>query len=323
MSKCRFRLHHWLFAIALSFFCQYSFGAYPDHTIRLVVPFVAGGSTDTLGRVLAQKLSEKLGQPIVVDNRPGAGGNIGTEYVARATPDGYTLILGTISTHGINPSLYRNIPFNAEKAFTPIALLISTPNLLVVPASLPVNSVADLVALAKAKPGKLSYASAGVGTSGHLQSELFKSVERLDMTHVPYRGSSQAVIGLISGDVQMAFDNVPFELPHIKAGKLRALAITAQHRSPLLPQVPTMSELGIHGFEFGAWYALLAPAGTPMPVVNELNRDINEILAMPDVQAKLPGTEVLGGTPQRAATFISSEVAKWKKVIDDIHLQAQ
>lgn len=323
MSRSGFRLTRWLLGIGLAMLCETGFAAYPDHPIRLVVPFAAGGFTDTLARVVAQKLGQKLGQAVIVDNRAGAGGNIGAQLVAQAAPDGYTLFLATNATHGINPTLYKNIPFDAVKDFTPIVLMVSTPNLLLVTPSLPVKSVADLVALAKSKPGQLSYASTGIGTSTHLQGELFKSVERIQMTHVPYRGSSQAVIDLISGTVQVMFDNIPFEYPQIKAGKVRALAVTARKRSPLLPDVPTMTELGIPGFEFGAWFGIVAPAKTPQDIVAKLNADVNQILAMPDVQAKLPGTETIGGTPQQFATFIGTEIAKWRKVIRSINLQAQ
>lgn len=323
MSSAIYILRRIGLAAALSVLCGTSFAAYPDHAIRLVVPFAAGGFTDTLGRVVAAKLAEKLGQAVVVENRAGAGGNIGAQYVAQAAPDGYTLFLATNATHGINPSLYKHIPFDAQKDFTPIVMLVSTPNLFLVPSSLPVKSVADFIKLAKSEPGKLSYASAGIGTSTHLQGELFKSETGIQITHVPYRGSSQAVVDLISGRDQMMFDNIPFELPQVRSGKLRALAVTSRRRSPLLPDVPTMSELGIPGFEFGGWFGIVAPAHTPKAIVDELNRDVNQILLMPDVQAKLPGTEVLGGTPKQFAAFIASEIAKWRKVIRSINLQAE
>jgi tripartite-type tricarboxylate transporter receptor subunit TctC len=327
MSRSGFRLTRWLLGIGLGIglavLCETSFAAYPDHAIRLVVPFAAGGFTDTLARVVAQKLGQKLGQAVIVDNRAGAGGNIGAEVVAKSAPDGYTLFLATNATHGINPTLYKDIPFDAVKDFTPVVLMVSTPNLLLVTPSLPVKSVAELVALAKSKPGQLSYGSTGIGTSTHLQGELFKSVEGIQMTHVPYRGSSQAVIDLIGGTVQVMFDNIPFEYPQIKAGKVRALAVTSKKRSPLLPDVPTMTELGIPGFEFGAWFGIAAPANTPPDIVAKINADVNQILAMPDVQAKLPGTEMLGGSPQQFAAFIGAEIAKWRTVIRSINLQAQ
>jgi len=254
---------------------------YPTKPIRLVVPFPAGGTTDILARAAAQKLSEALGQQVVVDNRPGAGGNIGADIVAKSAPDGYTLLMGTVGTHAINPSLYTKMPYDHFKDFVPVVLVAGVPNVLVVTPSLPVNSVQDLIKLAKEKPGQINFASSGSGTSIHLSGELFKTMTGVEMTHVPYKGSSPALTDLMGGQVQLMFDNLPSALPQIKGGKLRAIAVTSTKRAPALPDIPTMAESGLPGFEASSWFGVLAPAGTPPAVVTRINTEINKWLQSP------------------------------------------
>lgn len=302
-------------------FALFAFGAfgqpYPNRTIRLVVPFPAGGTTDILARAASQKLTESLGQPVVVDNRPGAGGNIGADMVAKSAPDGYTLLMGTVGTHAINASLYSKMPYDHVKDFTPIVLVAGVPNVLVVNPSVPVNSVGDLIKLAQAKPGAINFASSGSGTSIHLSGELFKTMAHVDMTHVPYKGSAPALTDLIGGQVQVMFDNLPSSLAQIKAGKLRAVAVTSLKRAPALPDVPTISESGLPGFEASSWFGVLGPAGTPPSVVTRINSEINNWLQSPEARAQLlaQGAEAAGGTPESFASHIRAETEKWAKVV--------
>ena len=292
---------------------------YPTKPIRLVVPFPPGGATDILARDVAQKLTESWGQAVVVDNRPGAGANIGTELVAKSAPDGYTLLMGTVGTHAINPSLYAKLPYDHVKDFAPVILVAGVPNVLVVNPALPVNSVAELIAYAKANPGKLNFASSGSGTSIHLSGELFKVMAGVEMVHVPYKGSAPAVQDLIGGQVQLMFDNLPPSLPQIKAGKLRALAVTSAARAPALPDVPTMAEAGLPGFEASSWFGILAPTGTPPAIVAKLNAEIAKWLATPEAKEKLAkqGANAAGGSPEDFAKHIAAETAKWAKVVKD------
>lgn len=290
---------------------------YPTKPIRLVVPFAAGGTTDILGRAAAAELS-KAGMQAVVDNRPGAGGNIGADMVAKAAPDGYTLLVGTVGTHGINQALYGKLPFDPIKDFAPVTLLATVPNVLVVPQSLPVNNVKELIALAKSKPGKLNYASSGNGTSIHLSAELFKTMTGTFMTHLPYRGSGPALTDLIAGQADLMFDNLPAAMPHIKSGKLRALAVTTAQPSPALPGVPTVAQAGpVPGFEASSWFGILAPAGTPRPIVDKLQQTLAKALQSPEMREKLlsQGAEAAGNTPEQFAQFIQSEHVKWAKVV--------
>jgi tripartite-type tricarboxylate transporter receptor subunit TctC len=296
---------------------------YPDKPVRIVVPFAAGGFTDSLARIVGLELTRKWGQSVVIDNRPGAGGNIAADMVAKSPADGYTLFIATNTTHGINPTLYRKMPFDAVKDFEPVVLMVTTPNVLVVSNQVPIRSVAEMVAAATADPARLSYASTGVGTSAHLQAEQFKSAANIQMAHVPYKGSSQAATDLISGRVHVMFDNFLFQQPQIKAGKVRAIAITSQKRSALLPDVPTMSESGIPGFEFGPWFGLVAPAKTPAAVIAKVNADVNAVLELKEVQDKIQGAIILGGSPQRFATFIGHEITEWGKVIQRLDLKAE
>ena len=293
--------------------------AYPTKPIRLVVPFPPGGATDIIARAVAQKLGEAWGQSIVVDNRPGAGGNIGTELVAKAPPDGYTLEMGTVGTHAINASLYAKIPFDHVKDFAPIILVAGVPNVLEVTPSLPVNSVQELIAYAKANPGKLNFASSGNGTSIHLSGELFKVMTGVQMTHVPYKGSAPAIQDLLSGQVQLMFDNLPPSLPQIKAGRLHALAVTSATRAPALPDVPTVAESGLPGFEASSWFGLLAPAGTPPAIIAKINAEVATWLASPEGKEKLAsiGANAAGGSPEDFARHIQAETAKWAKVVKE------
>ena len=293
--------------------------AYPTKPIRLVAPFPPGGATYIIARAVAQKLGEAWGQSIVVDNRPGAGGNIGTELVAKAPPDGYTLEMGTVGTHAINASLYAKIPFDHVKDFAPIILVAGVPNVLEVTPSLPVNSVQELIAYAKANPGKLNFASSGNGTSIHLSGELFKVMTGVQMTHVPYKGSAPAIQDLLSGQVQLMFDNLPPSLPQIKAGRLRALAVTSATRAPALPDVPTVAESGLPGFEASSWFGLLAPAGTPPAIIAKINAEVATWLASPEGKEKLAsiGANAAGGSPEDFARHIQAETAKWAKVVKE------
>lgn len=292
---------------------------YPTKPIRMVVPFPAGGTTDILARAVAPKLNEAWGQQVVVDNRPGAGGNIGSELVAKSAPDGYTLEMGTVGTHAINASLYAKMPYDHVRDFVPVILVAGVPNVLVVHPSVPVNSVAELIAYAKANPGKLNFASSGSGTSIHLAGELFKVMAGVQMTHVPYKGSAPAVQDLLGGQVQLMFDNLPSSLPHIKAGKLRALAVTSAQRAPALPDVPTVAEAVLPGFEASSWFGVLAPAGTPAAIVAKLNAEIAKWLASPEAKEKLlsQGANAAGGPPEDFAKHIASETAKWAKVVKE------
>jgi tripartite-type tricarboxylate transporter receptor subunit TctC len=304
-------------AIAAPFTFAQGAANYPTKPVRLVVPFPAGGTTDILARAVAQKLSEAWGQQVIVDNRPGAGGNIGSDLVAKSKPDGYTLLMGTVGTHAINPSLYKNMPYDHVKDFVPVILVAGVPNVLVVNPSLPVHSVPELIAYAKANPGKLNFASSGNGTSIHLSGELFKAMTGVEMTHVPYKGSAPALTDLIGGQVQLMFDNLPSSLPFIKAGKLRALAVTSGARAAALPDLPTLAESGLPGFEASSWFGVLAPAGTPRDIVAKLNGAIAGWLASPEAKEKLlaQGAIAAGGAPEDFARHIGAETSKWAKVV--------
>jgi tripartite-type tricarboxylate transporter receptor subunit TctC len=293
--------------------------AYPSKPVRLVVPFPAGGTTDLLARAAAQKLFEAWGQQVIVDNRPGAAGNIGAELVAKAPPDGYTLLMGTVGTHAINTSLYAKMPYDHVKDFTPVILVAGVPNVLVVNPGVPVNSVAELIAYAKANPGKLNFASSGSGTSIHLSGELFKTMTGVQMTHVPYKGSAPALTDLIGGQVQLMFDNLPSSLALIKGGKLKALAVTSLQRSAALPDVPTVAESGLPGFEASSWFGLLAPAGTPKDIIAKLNGEVAKWLATPEAREKMAaqGAIPAGKSPEDFVRHIAAETAKWQKVVKE------
>ncbi len=291
--------------------------SYPVKPIRVVVIFPAGGTADMLARVVGEGLTEKWGRPVVIDNRPGASGNIAAEIVAKAPPDGYTILLGGLTTHGINPSLYRKLPYDAVKDFAPVTTAAATPLVLVVNPSVPAQSVRELIALAKAKPKELNYASFGNGTSAHLSGVLFNLSAGVDMVHVPYKGSPPAVADLLAGRVQVMFDAIPVALPHIKAGKLRALAVTSSYRSNALPDLPTIAESGLPGFDVVGWLAFFAPAAVEKEIVRNLSAEIANILRQPDVHARLTslGLEPRGDAPEACAAFVHAELDKWAPVV--------
>ncbi|MDQ2138889.1 tripartite tricarboxylate transporter substrate binding protein [Alcaligenaceae bacterium B3P038] len=293
--------------------------AWPDRPIRLIVPSAAGGSPDILCRYLASELGKRLGQPVVVENRPGAAGNIGIQAVARSEPDGYTLGYGNIATLAINRALFADLPYNVERDLIPVVAATTTSNLLVVNRDLPVKNVAELIAYAKAHPGKLTMASAGNGTTSHLGGELFKTTEKIDVLHVPYRGSPQAIQDVIGGSVQMMFDNLPSILPSVNAGSVRALAVTSSTRSPLSPTVPTMQEAGVAGYEMQAWGGFVLPTGTPEPVVQRLNQEFNAMLADDAVKKKLGelAFDTIGGSQQDFRALIDRETRKWAGVVKE------
>jgi tripartite-type tricarboxylate transporter receptor subunit TctC len=291
--------------------------AWPERPIRLIVAFPPGGGTDIVARLLAPALSQRLGQPITIDNRGGAGGNIGTYAAAHAAPDGYTLLMGNIAPNAINASTFKHLPYDPEKDFAPISLVAVTPNILVVNPSVPARSVPDLVALARAQPGALNFPSAGRGTSSHLAGELFNTMAGVQMVHVPYKGGGPAFTDLLGGQVQLFFATMPAAMPFVKAGKLRPLAVTSSQRSATLPDLPTIAESGLPGYSAVTWYGLLAPRGTPPEVVQRVSREINEILRLPATREQLvaQGFEPAGTSPSEFAGFISAEIVKWGKVV--------
>lgn len=291
-------------------------GAWPTKPVRIVVTFPPGGAPDTLARVLAEKWGS-LGQPVTVDNKPGAGGNIGADMVAKAPGDGHTLVIGTVGTHAINAALYAKMPYDHFKDFTPITFLASTPNLLVVNKSVPASNVRELIALGKKEP--LAFASSGSGTSIHLSGELFNTMAGLKMQHVPYKGRAQAIPDLLGGRVQLMFDNMPSSLPLVKSGELKGLAVTSAQRSPAAPDIPTIAESGLPGFEATSWFALLASPGVPRDVQMRINAETLKVLAMPDVKEKLAGLglEVAPGTPEALTAKMQAETTKWAKVVRD------
>lgn len=290
---------------------------YPTRSIRLVVPYAPGGATDILGRTLAEKLTQSIGQPVVVENKPGAGGLIGANYVAKAPADGYTLLVSSAATHATSAFLYSSVPYDIVKDFASVTLLASYPNVLVVHPSVPAKSVKELIELAKAKPGVLNYASTGTGGTSHLAGELFKMMTGTDIVHISYKGSGPAVTDLLGGQVTLMFDSVASSLPLVTSGKLRALAVTGKNRSPALPDLPTVAEAGLPGFEASAWNGINAPAGTPPHVLRKLNAEIIKILATPDTKQRFAkvGAEPAGGSPEQFDAFIASEMDKWGKVI--------
>ena len=292
---------------------------YPSQPITIIVPFTPGGVTDITTRLIGQKLGEKLKQTVIIENKPGAGGNIAGAYVARAPANGYTLFLATIGTHAINQSLYQTMPYDSEKDFAPLSRLAVFPNLLVVPTNSPYKTVSDLITYGKNNPGKLTFASPGNGTSSHLSGELFKLLTGVNMVHVPYKGSSPATADLISGQTSLMFDAIPSASTNIKANRLRALGITSKTRNNSMPDIPTLDEAGVKGYEVMAWVGLVAPAGTPQPIVDKLYRTIAEVLAEKEVQEKLLslGADAAPQTPAEFAAYMKGEVNRWKKVITE------
>jgi len=292
--------------------------AFPSKPLKIVVTFTTGGAPDILARLIGDRLAADWGQPVVIDNKPGAGGNTGADFVAKSPGDGYTLVLGTVGTHSINGALYAKMPYDMVRDFTPVTLLATTPNLLVVHNDVPAKTLAELIALGK-KEGKMTFASAGSGTSIHVSGELFKTMTGIDMTHIPYKGRATAIPDLLGGRVTMMFDNMPSSLPLVKEGKLRALGVTSLKRSPAAPEIPTIAEQGLPGFDAVSWFALFAPAGTPRAFIDRLQGEVKKILASPDVAAKLAeaGLDAVGSTPDELAAYQRAEIAKWAKVVKD------
>ena len=312
-----------LFAAADRATCADSAIGYPTKPVRLVVPWPPGGGTDVFARVIGQKLGERLGYTVVVDNRPGASGNVGAEMVAKLPPDGYTIMLATI-TLATNPSMYKTLNFEPLKDFAPITLVAGVPHVLVVSPSLAVNSVKDLIALAKAEPGKLNYASAGNGSPFHLAAELFKSLTGTTIVHVPYQGGGPAITAVIGGQVQLTFGNLVAVLPLVKGGKLKALGVTGATRSAAAPDLPTIAEEGVRGYDFSSWFGFFAPGKTPKAVIAKLNQEIVHILKTPEMKNRLTqdGADVIASTPQEFSAYLASETRKWEQVIKQAGIRA-
>lgn len=302
-------------ALASSAFAAHA--QYPNKPIKMVVPFTAGGTTDILARAVAAELQKALGQSVIVENKAGAGGNIGADFVAKSPPDGYTLLMGTVGTHAINVTLYPKMPYDAVKDFVPVSLVAGVPNVLVAAPSFAANSVKELIDAAKKSPDAVTFASSGSGTSIHLSGELFKQLAGVQMTHVPYKGSSAALPDVMSGQVNVMFDNAPSVMQHIKGGKLKAIAVTSGKRSPALPNVPTIAEAGVAGFEATSWFGVLAPAGTPKDVIDKLSQSIAKSLQTPEMKERLAGqgAEAVGNTSEQFAAHIKTEIDKWAKVV--------
>ena len=311
--------------LAASLLATAALAQYPAKPIRLIVPFAAGGGNDNIARLVGKQLSESLGQQLVIDNRPGAGGVLGAELAAKAAPDGYTLFLGGVGSHAVNPNLNANLPYDPIRDFAPVALLASAPLILVVHPSVPAASFKAFVALARSKPGQLNYASNGNGTSSHLAAVMFDSMAGVDMVHVPYKGLSPALTDLLSGRVQLMFSSVVAILPHIRAEKLRGLAVTGAKRMPSMPDLPTIAESGLPGYEASSWYGVLAPAGTPREIVVKLNAEFVKALAQPEVRTSLvaEGAEPIGGTPEQFAAYIISEKERMGKLIREAKIRLE
>lgn len=291
---------------------------WPQRPIHLVIPFAAGGGTDILGRLLAMKMSEGLGQSVVVENKPGAGGSVGTASVAKATPDGYTILMGSSSTHGINPALYSKLPYDAQKDFAPIALIATNKFVMSVPAASPAKNLQEFIAMVKADPGKYEYASSGNGTTSHLAGSTFVHMAGLDMLHVPYKSNVPGLNDLIANRVAVMFDNITAMQSQLKAGTIRAIATTGAERSPILPDVPTMEEQGLKGYQLGGWFCLLAPAGTPDAIVERIHRELARVVAIPEVRARMEeiGTDPDVRPPQGLKDMIATEIPRWRKMIE-------
>lgn len=310
------------FVLAVFVVCGAALGhaqSFPSKPITIVVPFPPGGVTDPVARMVGQKITESVGQPVLIDNRPGGGGLIGAEIVKRAAPDGYTLFFGHFGTHSVNPSLYSKLPYDPVRDFQPITMLISTLSLLVVPADSPAKSAAELVALAKTKPGGLNYASQGIGSGGHLLGEMFKAKTGAPLTHVPYRGSAPAIADMLAGRVDLFFDALITSGPYVRDGKFRALGISSKTRSKLFPDVPALAEAGFPDMELDAWFGMFAPAGTPQPVVRKLNEEFVRAMKSPDVYKRFTeqGLEVVTNTPEEFAALINADTVRLGKVVRD------
>jgi tripartite-type tricarboxylate transporter receptor subunit TctC len=297
--------------------------AYPQKPIRYIVPFPAGGIADIFARIIGARLAERWGQPVLVENRAGAGGNIGADLVAKSAPDGYTLLMGSIGTQAVNVSLFRSMPYDPAKDFTAVALVLEAESLLALHPSVAANTPAELIALARERPGKLSYGSAGMGTTSHLAGELFKSMARVDITHVPYKGNVPAITDLLSGQTQMVFATMPTVLPHVKAGKLKGIAVLGASRSPAAPEVPTLAE-ALPGFEVNNWIGTFGPAGLPPAIASRLNAEILALMRTPEVQQRLinEGARFTPMSPAQFAEFVAAETAKWAKLIRETGIRA-
>ena len=291
---------------------------FPDKPLRIVVTFTTGGAPDILARILSEKLSATWGQPVIVDNKPGAGGNTGADFVAKAPGDGYTIVVGTVGTHSINGALYSKMPYDMVKDFTPITLLATTPNMLVINNDVPAKNLKDFIALGK-KEGKMTFATSGSGTSIHVSGELFKTMTGIDMVHIPYKGRATAIPDVLGGRVTMMFDNMPSSLQLVREGKLRALGVTSSVRSPAAPDIPTIAESGLPGFDAVSWFALFAPANTPRAIVDKWQTEVRKILRSPDVAKRLAdnGLDPVGSTPDELAAYQRTEITKWAKVVRD------
>jgi len=313
-----------LLALALFCFAGAALAQYPNRPLKLIVPFPPAGATDVVGRIIAQKLGEQLGQPVVVDNKPGAGGTIGSDLAAKSPADGYTLLIATTSTHSIGPVLQK-LPYDPIKDFAPVSHVADIPNVLVVSPTLNVSSVKELVALAKAKPGQLNFASSGIGTIVHLNGELFKLLSGTDLVHVPYKGTALSIPDVASGNIAMLFDSLGSVMPHIKSGKVKAIAVNARARQGLLPDVPTLAEAGMPGFNRITWFGVFAPAGTPPEIVARVHRDLVTALKAPDLLERFAsvGAEAVGSTPAEFVERIRSDSAHWAEVIRRANVKAQ
>jgi len=290
---------------------------YPTKPIRMVVPSAPGSGPDLIARVVAQKLTESLGKPVVADPRPGAGGSLGAEIVAKSPPDGYTLIMGSAGSHSVNTALYPKLPYDALKDFAPVSLVSTAPNILIVHPSMPVKTVKDLVALAKAKPGDLTFGSGGNGSTAHLSGELFRVLAKVNMVHVPFKGAPAAVIGVMTGEISLAILNLPPALPHVRSGKLKALGVSTATRSSAVPDIPTIAEAGLPGYDAGTWYGLLAPAGTPGEIIARLNAELVKGLRSAEMKKRIAaeGGDVIGGTPDEFTAVIKRDIEKWTRVV--------
>ena len=307
-----------LLAMSGALQAQDAAATYPDRPVKVFVPFPPGGATDIVGREISDRLARALGQPFVVENRSGASGNIGMEAAARSAPDGYTLVVGAPQTLTINPQLFKSNPFNPQKELDPIVVVATVPNVLIINPKLPISSVKELIAYAKERPGKVNYGSSSIGGTPHLSSELFKSMTGTDIMHIPYRGSSPALTDLMGGQIDMMFDNLPASLPHIKSGRVKALAVTTKQRSDAAPELPTMDEAGVPGFESQGWFSLLAPAGTPPAILEKINAEVNKILATDSFKERLAnvGAQPMGGSIADFRQLLDTETQRWSKVIE-------
>ena len=324
------KIKHWVktILIAVAVVCTgvtWAQSSYPNRPVRLIVPFPPGGATDIVGRAVAERLQSALGQPFVVDNKPGASGNLGMADAVRSPADGYTLVLGAPQTLTINPLLFANLPFNPQKDLDPIVVVASVPNVLIVNNKIPAKSTEELIALARKQVGQLNYGSSSIGGTPHLSSELFKSMTGTSILHIPYRGSSQALQDLIGGQIDMMFDNLPAALPHIRSGNVRALAVTTLKRSSAAPELPTLNESAIKGFESEGWFALLAPSGTPPLILERINTEVNKALATPEFRERLQraGAEPVGGSIEDFRLRIAQESQRWAKVIKFANIKAE